>query len=437
MLLRFRVSNHRSIRDEQELSLVAVPRRGEPAPTGPIPPTVRVAAIYGANASGKSNVLHALDFFASAIRDSFAKWHVDGGVPRQPFLLDSAAKSRPSAYEVEIALEGVRYTYGFEVDNECVSLEWLYSYHRSQRRRTLFHRERENFHFGRSLTGPNNAIAHRTRKNALYLTVAAANDHEILGALYRKITDHLGVVIGLGRQGNLSIPPFASLALTDESFASQARAWLRIADLGIVDFELEKAVPTDEESRWWDNLTARSEAHDMDKETYELARDAYFGKLKLFHDHGSGNAPMALPFEAESAGTRIWLGMLVFVLGKLGLGRVLVVDEVDSSMHPRLSAALIQMFKDPEINPRGAQLIFTSHDVSLLGSLIEDEILARDEVWFTEKDRDGATALFPLSDFHPRRGENFERAYLQGRYGAVPYVDITDLRKVFADKDAS
>jgi uncharacterized protein len=120
----------------------------------------------------------------------------------------------------------------------------------------------------------------------------------------------------------------------------------------------------------------------------------------------------------------------------LVLGDIVSIDEVDSSLHPKLSAALIQMFKDPVINARGAQLIFTSHDVSLLGNLLDDGILDRDEVWFTEKDSSGASVLFPLADFQPRKGENFERAYLQGRYGALPYIDIDELRNLFVERDA-
>jgi AAA15 family ATPase/GTPase len=150
----------------------------------------------------------------------------------------------------------------------------------------------------------------------------------------------------------------------------------------------------------------------------------------------SDGGSVDLGFEDESAGTRVWLALAAYVISGITLGSLIMVDEVDSSLHPKLSAALIQMFKDPSINKNGAQLVFTSHDVSLLGSLIDEGILDRDEVWFTEKDRAGATTLFPLTDFQPRRGENFERAYLQGRYGAVPFVDIDELRGLFSDRAA-
>ncbi|HEV2779928.1 MAG TPA: ATP-binding protein [Actinophytocola sp.] len=432
MLLRFRVSNHRSLRDEQELSLVAVPRRGEQAAAGPIPPTVRVAGIYGANASGKSNVLHALGYFFRAVRDSYAQWGVAGGIPRQPFLLDPAARNQPSMYEIDIASDGIRYTYGFRVNDERVCLEWLHSYHARSRKRVLFRREKDEFYFGRSLSGPNAAIARLVRKNALYLSVAAASSHPMLGPLCSELGAHSQEIVELG-QGHPKVPILARLALAYDQLRPKVDSWLRFADLGISGSELEKPDLTDEQSKWW-NERAHGGGGVEDKDADELARNAYFGKLRLLHGRGPKDAPVALPFESESTGTQIWLAVLVEVEPTLRWGGVALVDEVDSSLHPRLSAALIQMFKDPVINPKNAQLIFTSHDVSLLGGLIEDEILSRDEVWFTEKGDDGATAMFPLSDFHPRRGENFERAYLQGRYGAVPYVDIAELRRLFDRK---
>src|ERR1700716_278454 len=128
MLLRCRVANHRSLRDEQELSLVAAPRRGEKVPAGLVPSSVRVAGIYGANAAGKSNVLSALRFMIDAVRDSYGRWEPAGGVPREPFFLDARSPAQPSVYEVDLLLQGVRYQFGFETDDDAILAEWLYSY---------------------------------------------------------------------------------------------------------------------------------------------------------------------------------------------------------------------------------------------------------------------------------------------------------------------
>jgi uncharacterized protein len=415
VLLRFRTANHRSLRDEVELSLVSQPRKGESKPTGTLPETVRVAGIYGANASGKSTVLDAMAFLGKAVRSSFASWSPTGGIPRTPFLLDVASRSAASLYEIDFVLQDVRHTYGFEIDDLRVRAEWLYSYATGTRRRTLFERDGDQFKFGRTLSGSNSVIAGLVRPNSLFLSVAAANSHPLLTDVFRWV-EQLATPrpYGQGNFDRLAAALAAGFAARDVQFDK----WIRMADLGVerVRFEADGEIPE------------------------PAAREAFLEHLgdgKINFTHGtSGGDSVDLCFEDESAGTRIWLALAGYVIPHMALGRLVLVDEVDSSLHPKLSAALIQIFKDPSINKHGAQLVFTSHDVSLLGNLLDDEILDRDEVWFTEKDRTGATKLFPLTDFQPRRGENFERAYLQGRYGAVPYVDIDELRGLFNDQAA-
>ncbi|MCY4258926.1 MAG: ATP-binding protein, partial [Rhodobacteraceae bacterium] len=144
----------------------------------------------------------------------------------------------------------------------------------------------------------------------------------------------------------------------------------------------------------------------------------------LVHHHGNG--PVSFKVDEESAGTQMLFDLLGPVLDALKHGEVLLFDEADASLHPRLSARLVQMFQDPQTNPYGAQLILATHDTSLLNTL------NRDEVWLTEKSADGATQLVALAEFggdKVRRSLNLERAYLQGRFGAVPEIDHTDVRQ--------
>jgi AAA15 family ATPase/GTPase len=143
--------------------------------------------------------------------------------------------------------------------------------------------------------------------------------------------------------------------------------------------------------------------------------------------HGRNESPFDL--DEESAGTLSWLAMLPMILDALDEGLVVAVDEIDTSLHPLLTAQFVRLFHSPETNPNGAQLIFTTHDSSLLGTMIGDQLLDRDEIWFVEKSKDGASALYPLTDFKPREGHNIERRYLGGSYGAVPVLDPQD----FAD----
>ncbi|GGO01521.1 hypothetical protein GCM10010116_02860 [Microbispora rosea subsp. aerata] len=424
MLLRFRVANHRSLRDEQTLSFVAVPRRGEPRPRGAeIPRTVAVAGIYGANASGKSNVLDALRWMNWAVKSSHTGWAPGGGVPRRPFLLDETVRALPSFYEVDFLAEGVRYSYGFEVDDDSVRGEWLYSFP-AGRPRTLFERGGpEDYRFGRSLGGETARIAKLTRANALYLSSAASNNHPLLGVLYETLTKrlHFARHDHADEHVRLSI----TMALLEQpKIAGRINTLLQLADLGLERAEVVRREVAP------DVLETFRRMRDIAVETggrLEIDEEAFAKEIRLRR----AGTDVTLDIGEESAGTRVWLSMLGHTLVTLLAGHVLVVDEIDSSLHPLLSSTLIRMFKDPEINRNGAQLLFASHDTTLLGTMLDDGILGRDEVWFTEKDASGATTVFPLADFRPRSDENIERGYLQGRYGAVPYVNFDKVRDIF------
>ena len=158
----------------------------------------------------------------------------------------------------------------------------------------------------------------------------------------------------------------------------------------------------------------------------DLQRHDGSARHELFLAHG--DAEVVLPLSDESAGTRSWLGLLPTVLTVLRAGGTLVIDEIDESLHPRLTAALVGLFRDPGVNHRNAQLLFTTHDASLLSPVLGDEVLTREDVWFVDKGGDGASELYALTDFKPRKeGENLERRYLGGSYGAVPDVQVEAL----------
>ncbi|MEU7878211.1 AAA family ATPase [Microbispora bryophytorum] len=427
MLLRFRVANHRSLRNEQTLSFVAVPRRGEPKPrAADIPRSVAVAGIYGANASGKSNVLDALRWMNWAVKSSHTKWAPGGGVPRRPFLLDEAGPDTPSFYEIDFLTEGVRYSYGFEVDDDNVRGEWLYSFP-AGRPRTLFERNGpEDYRFGRSLGGETARIAKLTRGNALYLSSAASNNHPLLGALYETLVRniHFAEQDDLDEQDRLSV---TMKLLEHPRAARDVNELLRLADLGL---ESAEVVPSEIPPNMLANFR-RVRQVAMESGVNFPGEEQFEKEIRL---HRAGTN-VTLNIRDESAGTRVWLSMLGYTLVTLLAGHVLVVDEIDSSLHPVLGSTLIRMFKDPEINRNGAQLFFASHDTTLLGTMLDDEILNRDEVWFTEKDASGATTLFSLADFRPRSDENIERGYLQGRYGAVPYLNFDKIREIFREME--
>lgn len=418
MLLRFEVSNHRSILEPVELSMIAVDRDREAArPLGwGGEKALTVAGIYGANGSGKTNVLDGIAWLQYAILASLKGWERE--IPRDPFAFDGD-DTRPTGFGLDIVVNGVRHRYELEVDNTSVQFEALYS-HPQGRRRALFVREGESVSFrrGTRVTGGGRELITPT---TLVLSVASRLTEEIdaVATAVRGI-EFIGVWprssmppdirihrIGFGRGRHDwhesllevfgdTIPESPAAEASTRSNRDidrvQALAMLRFADLGVLDVEV---------------------ADNSDDEMGYRGR-----RLRLLHD--VIGAPQPLELGEESSGTLAWLALMPDLLTVFQHGGTLVVDELDSSLHPAISGKLVEMFQDPDTNRHNAQLIFTTHDTSLLGHL------NRDEVWLTDKGADGSTTLTPLSDFRGdrvRKSTNLERGYLQGRFGGVPIVD--------------
>ena len=396
MLLGFRVANVLSFRDEQRLSLVATELNdGSARPTGirergKVISAVPVLGIYGANASGKTNVLAALHQMRAAVLESLQWFSEPQPVRRVPFALDPTLRKKSSFYEVEILLaDGVRYTYGFEIDDKRIHGEWLHAYPKG-RKQVWFDRQDDRLDFpGEGLRGEKLELARRTRDDALFLSVAAQFNHEQLLPVFQWFRDNLSLISpeeGKGWRDAI----VRRLVLNDPEFREHMVRVLQVADLGITGFD-ETA----------------------------LAQ----GEIRLLHRTRTRDVP--LDFGSESLGTRSWFGLVGTLLNAFGTGATVLIDELDASLHPAMSAEIVHMFSDPEANPRGAQLLFTTHDVTLLHTLLgNDRVLDRDTVWLTEKDAEGATELYPLTSLRPppRKEDNLLRKYLLGTYGGVPRV---------------
>jgi hypothetical protein len=421
VLLRFRVANHRSIRDEHELSLIGtdfnegtaretpLSSRGKPVSVLP------VVGVFGANASGKSNVLNAFRFMKDAVRNSFADWaKIPDRVPREPFKLDPECRGETTLFEVDLLLgraDPIRYTYGFELSDERVEAEWLHAYPKGKRN-IWFDRDAnradeggEEFVFkGTGFKGRRDSLVASTRSNALFLSVGATLNDRQLSAVHRWFLDNLWLVT-----------PGADIAartewtqrlLTDPknsvSYLDRVVRLLSVADLGLTGI-------------------------DVDAET---------GQIRLRHRacHGE-EVPMDFLTE-ESLGTHAWFAFLGPLLRVLDEGSALLVDELDSSLHPTLAAEVVRLFQDPDSNPRDAQLLFTTHDATLLGSAVLDRPLDRDQVWITSKRRSGETELYSLVDARPRKEENLERGYLRGRYGGVPRITAGEITRELSWQEA-
>lgn len=426
MLIRFSVENFRSINERTELSLVAMDKN-YPASRhirGLDENLMTTVGIFGPNASGKSNILAAIQWLRMAVIRSLRAW--DEEIPVDPFLFGSTS-GEITRFDIEYVIDNVRFEYQLEVTVDEIVYEGLFHYPLGRRRR-IFERDRLELVLQDGLGALSGARKLLTPRS-LMLSISRRFNEELTSSFLDKIMgiDALGLTphrrpfgsagpqYFMRRTGSRwfvepEIEDFVDEDHSEEESQEQFKnyelaremrlqgiALLKMADLGIADVQ---------------------EVYD-EASLGQGAPSSLSRRTQLIHT--SGDEKFALDMSQESAGTRTWFALVGPVLEALKRGSVLIFDEIDASLHPRLSAELLGLFASPQTNPKHAQLIFTSHDASLLARL------NRDQVWLTEKNTLGATELIPLTDFggdRVRRSQNLEKGYLEGRFGGVPDVDL-------------
>jgi hypothetical protein len=414
MLLRFRFSNFRSFREEQELSLVAASGLKESDKTLVVHPpnskdgVLPVAAIYGANASGKTNVIRALKFASRVVNESYRQWMPDGAIGIEPFLGGTPERAPESRFEIDFLIDGVRHSYGFRLDATSILEEWLFVYPKAKKQ-AWFHRQAgKSISFSARLTGANRVIEGITRTNSLFLSAAAQNNHEALMPVFKWLSG-LSVFVMDTILDPAAHALFTAALCAEPRFARTVAQLLRAADVGIVDVVVEKEAFSEKTKK----------AIEAVKTALEISGNTPDGTERIRLIHRLGTETLPFTENNESGGTNAYLRVLGPVLKALNDGALICVDELDGSLHPLLASQLVRLFNDPSTNPKGAQLIFNTHDTTLLSRAN----LRRDQIWFTEKGEDGSSHLYPLTDFKPRQNENLENGYLQGRYGAIPFLN--------------
>ncbi len=413
MLLDFRVKNFRSLRDEQTLSLVAAKDKSlqvlNTMPSGikAAPTLLRSVAIYGANAGGKSNLIKALQYMRAVVAESASVMQPDQTFNIQPFRLDALSLAQPTEFDVSFVLDGVRHQYGFELTAQRVTREYLLVY-KAFKPQQWFERNydaasgKDVYDFGVGLKGPKSVWEGATRPNALFLSMAVQLNSEQLKPVFAWFVNKLAIfneITPLGQHFSVDMlrKPEGKRAICD---------FLTSADISISDIEVVTRKVSGQDVHF-DMAAGKTEVLNEEQEVNEL----------LFH-HVTDQGKAVFSLGDESMGTRNLLFLTGPVLDILDNGMALVVDELDSSLHPLLVRRLVELFQNPAVNKKGAQLIFTTHDTSLL----DPDLFRRDQIWFVEKDPDQASKLYPLSDFSPRKNEALERGYLMGRYGALPFL---------------
>jgi len=432
MLLKFRVSNYRSFKDEAEFSALATRLDkgfGVPvtvAADGSSVDVLPIIAVLGANASGKSNLLRAMATMRDLVLNSAAR-PTFRSLEIEPFLLDPAYSDKPTLMEINFVLRGSRYQYGFEIQQGRVMEEWLQTFPHKRPQNIFDRQNTDDFQLREGFGRYGKFLADTTRPGVLFLSAAANTGHPLLSEIYEFFVHNLRV-LDVAERGHVDDELIERLMQR----RSKAVELLSMADLGILDAHVERAERSPEELETLRSaLLDTVDFPDESPEDYREARIAEMMQLVTRDEatlelvHRAGRRAMTLPFEQESHGTKSWLSFVTYALETIESGGILLIDELDASLHPLLLAHALRLFQSRETNPNGAQLIFSTHDVTLLGGngdALDRYHLSRGQVWLTEKGRDGGSTLIPLAEYKPRKGEDLVRGYLQGRYGGTPHL---------------
>lgn len=436
MIIEFSVGNFRSFKDIAVISMVAanINSRNRDLDANNVFTVgnlslLKSAGIYGANASGKSNLVLALRFMRHLILNSSRNTQVNEEIDVENFRLSSETEHDPSHFELVFLMKGIKYRYGFKVTSKRVMAEWLY-YVPSRVEAMLFERDGEKIKLG-SRFKEGKRLEEKTRDNSLFLSVVAQFNGEISQALL-KWFGTLDVSIGLSDTSDLLR---GILKFDDPKYQRDIIEFVKRFDVGVEDILLEKGdttapkVPVD--------------APDEVKQIIEIMRkmEGEQRTIRTVHRmYGNKEKESTQVFDLdkhESEGTRKLFALAFPILQSLRHGRTVVIDELDARLHPLITREIIKLFNSKDTNPRNAQLVFTTHDTNLLSN----ELLRRDQIWFAEKSKDGSTHLYSLVEYKQsasnskvRNDAALEKNYIQGRYGAIPFIG--DFRPLIGEGDA-
>ena len=414
MLINFSFGNFRSFRDIKSLRMEA--GRVDDLTESVIEKEgfrlLPVAAIYGANSSGKTNVIDALGWFRYIVTKN-SKLDPGDILFQDPFLLDVQTQEAPTVFEIQILLEGVVYRYGFEYLSTEVVSEWLYEKEVKPyaKERRLFQREKQEIDISLEYFPEGKNKKELTTKNRLFLSLVA----QLNGNISQKLIKYLSRCNTISGLKSDSYERLSLKMIEHQSEGYQeAMELFKKLDLGFTAIEVEeKELPGGliEKLAALPNFDLKELQEQRIYQTY-TTHNVYNKKGKIVKQ---------TKFRAnhnESNGTNKVISFSGPLFNTLLKGKVLFVDELDAQLHPILTRAIVRLFMDKETNPKGAQLVFTTHDTHLL----DKECLRRDQVWFTEKDAAEASDLYSLLEFKERNDRNFEKNYIQGRYGAIPFI---------------
>ena len=405
MLIGFSVGNYKSFKETVTLSMVAssITEEDKELNENNVFPInndklslLKSAAIYGANASGKSNLVAAINFMKWFVLNSSKETQVSDAIDIEAFRLSTQTEKEPSFFEIVFILEDKTFRYGFEVNAREVVSEWLFQADDSEEK-MLFERDFDNYNYLLDDFQEGQGISEKTRSNALFISVVAQFNGKISGKILLWFSKTLQLISGLQdtqyRKETLE-------SFENDRHRHDIIEFIKKLDLGIADIQIKK---------YYSQKTARFGIYEVGVKTVHRKYDA----------DGKQTAIELFDIEThESEGTNKLFALAGLLLDTLRTGKILLIDELDARLHPLITRELICLFNSNETNPHNAQLIFTTHDTNLLTS----KTLRKDQIWFTEKDNKGATDLYSLVEYKVGKNASFERDYIMGKYGAIPFL---------------
>lgn len=373
---------------------------------------LNTAAIYGPNAGGKSNFLAALATMRRFVGRS-AQWQAGDKLTYKPFKLSSKTANAPTEFEVEFIKDKVRYLYGFTYNAERILSEWLFAYPKKKAQKWFLRAwDGENYQWdlGRSLTGEKQTWLNSTRPNSLFLSTAVQLNSAQLKPAFDWFTSEVAIA-GVDGWSN----DFTSRQCDDEEEKPKIIALMKEVDILVDDIIVEKEefdadkLPEDMPSDLKSKILEKLSGETLFEPKFVRKRDD--GELVTFE------------LSEESDGTNRFFAFAGPWLDALKNGRVLFVDELNSNLHPLLVKHMVDLFHCKKSNPKNAQLIFTTHETSILNQ----SVFRRDQIWFMQKNNTNSSDLYSLVDFNVRKGvDNLEERYLSGSYGATPFISWSD-----------
>ncbi len=412
MLLQFSVSNFRSFKDEQFITMIPAKIKGHEENIAHVAPGLDVlksAVIYGANASGKSNFVKAFEKFVGLIANSHYNTPGEPFRLYDPFKLSNSHKDSSTKFKVDFVIENVQYCYELIYSSIEVLHEKLVFFPHG-REAKYFERIKQNVSYGEYYKGPKKQLEQLIAPNQLFISKAANNGIEELVKIVSYFSNKYSIFSFSSEMPDNTLTSMITEGLfNDEGLRPEKFVKLfKHLDVGIKGFQVT------EEPAKVGSFTIRKR------------------RIKTTHNSNDGKEDIVFDIEDESLGTQKLFGLSALIVWALDNGAILIFDELERSLHPHISRFIISLFNNPKINKKNAQLIAATHDVTLLS---EENKLRRDQIWIVEKNEQGASQLFSLADMKGVRDNvPFEKWYLSGRFGGVPNIESLQFELDFADE---